>query len=122
MPLTPRRTRLLALASLLALACSNDFDPASRIKSLRVLAVRGEPVSPDLGASTTLSALVFTPDPAPSLPSAWSGGPSPGVANDGSPCRVPEADLAQLGGGVPVPPFDLGTGATARLDNTLPPA
>jgi hypothetical protein len=124
MPPTPRRTRLLALALLLApaAACSNDFDPPSRIKSLRVLAVRGEPVSPDLGASTTLSALVFTAEPDPSLTYAWSWCPFPGQANDGYPCKVTEADLAQLGGGITVPPFDLGTGVTAKLDNTLPPA
>jgi hypothetical protein len=112
---------LPCLLLLLATGCSNDFDPVSRIKSLRVLAVRSEPVSPPAGASTTLSALVFTPDPAPSLTYAWSWCPFPGSASAGYPCKVTEADLAQLGGGVTIPPFDLGTGATASFMNGLPP-
>jgi hypothetical protein len=122
-PLASPLAICLALpALLLTTACGADFDPTSRIKSLRVLAVRSEPVSPLAGASTTLSALVFTPEPDPSVSYAWSWCPFPGSANDGYPCKVTEADLAQLGGGVPIPPFDLGSGATATFMNGIPAA
>jgi hypothetical protein len=64
--------RLLAAAALALAACAPDFDPASQVDGLRVLAVRaeppeiapapaggGEPVAPDRAA---LTALVVRPD------------------------------------------------------------
>jgi hypothetical protein len=55
---------------------------------------------------------------------AWSFCPFAGPANEGYPCLIDEEDLAQLGGGAAasVPPFDLGSGETASLENTIDPA
>lgn len=129
-PRPPRRSpaRLLAplpLLAALAGGCGEGFPPENRIEQLRVMAIRSEPVAPAPGETTTLSALVYTPTPAdPTLSYAWSWCPLAGSPNDGYPCAIDEGQLAGMAGqaGVSFPPYDLGTGATAQLPHTVPPA
>jgi hypothetical protein len=115
---------LLVLAGVTGTGCGEDFPPPNRIQELRVLAIRSEPVAPAPGETTTLSALVFTPDPDPTVTYAWSWCPLPGGANEGYPCAIDEAELAALAGsaGQSLPPYDLGTGATAQMPHSINPA
>ena len=62
-----------AAGALPAAGCAADWDPFNRLNSLRVLAIRNEPVAPASGETTTFSALVYTPsgqDPA-TLEYSW---------------------------------------------------
>lgn len=112
----------LALAAVVgAAACGPGFDPPSLLLGLRVLGVRSEPVTPAAGESTTLSALVYAPPGAAPVTYAWSWCPFPGAASDGYPCLVSEAELAELTGGAPVPPYDLGDAETATFEHTIDP-
>jgi hypothetical protein len=121
----------LALSALLAAAtggggCGASFDPYERLNSLRVLAIKSEPVAPAPGETTTLSALVYSPwtsddDPSPQpFTYQWSWCPLPGPANDGYPCLITEKQIVDLGG--PELNFSLGAGATAQLTHNLDPA
>ncbi len=65
------RASILVLASLAVAACTPDFDPASRVEKLRVLAVQAEPpeIAPAPASGTpvapdraTLTSLVVRPD------------------------------------------------------------
>jgi len=112
-------------ASLGATACRPDFAPYNRLSALRVLGIQSEPPTPFTGEATTLSALVFTPTPDPSLTYKWSWCPVAAPAADGYRCLVEEQQLdgylAQAGL-PPLPPFDLGAGDTALFTNSLDPA
>ena len=55
----------LLTAALFAVACRSDFSPASEIRGLRVLAVRGEPPTVPLGAQAVMETLAVTPDGGP---------------------------------------------------------
>jgi hypothetical protein len=100
--------------------CSDDFAPYSRLSSLRVLGIAGDPAAPATGETTTLSAMVFTPTDEP-VTYAWSWCPVPGPSRSGYECLVTEAEAnGLLGGGVP--PYDLGKDPTATFTNSLPPA
>jgi hypothetical protein len=116
-----RTTILLALAAC-ALGCGETFDPASRLLSPRVLALRSEPVAPATGETTTLTPLVYLPPGMAVDRYAWSWCPLPGPASEGYPCLVGEDELAGLGGGGAIPPYDLGDGETATFENSLDPA
>jgi hypothetical protein len=122
---------VLALGALLAATtggggCGASFDPYDRLNSLRVLAIKSEPVAPAPGETTTLSALVYSPwtsddDPRPQpFTYQWSWCPLPGPANDGYPCLITEKQIADMGG--PALQFSLGEGATAQLTYDLDPA
>jgi hypothetical protein len=112
----------LALAASAA-GCAEDFDPYNRLTSLRVLAVQSEPASPGPGETTTLTPLVFTPEPGAAVTYAWSWCPFPGPARDGYPCLVTQEQATMLAGqtGVTIPPFDLGAGPTAQLPHGFDP-
>ena len=114
----PRWTLALALAA----GCA-DFDPYGRLTALRVLAVQSEPVAPAADETTTLTPLVYAAPGDEITATQWSWCPFPGPAADGYPCLITEADLARLAGddAADIPPFDLGTGATATLTNTVSP-
>jgi len=56
-----RRATLLAAALALA-ACSPEFDPASRIEKLRVVAIQAEPPELDPAGAATLTSLVLRAD------------------------------------------------------------
>ena len=127
---TRRRASLAAAAALLAAlgaagaGCSGDFDPYERLTSLRILAVKTDPVSPAPGESTTLSALVYTPPPTDpgAVTFHWSWCPFAGAANDGYPCLVTEEQLHAVA--PDAPPFDLPTDANqqATFKHGLDPA
>ncbi len=108
---------LLSLGS----GCSeDDFDPYNRVNSLRVLAVRSEPVAPAPGESTELSALLFVPEGQSEPEYTWSWCPFPGTAEDGYPCEVDEQALSKLAGPIELPDLDLGSGETATFTHSLP--
>src|SRR5687767_1930911 len=117
------RIALYAVVVATTAGCGEGFPPPNRIQELRVLAIKSEPVAPAPGESTTLSALVFTPDNDPSVTYAWSWCPLPGAANDGYPCLIDEAQLAAMAGmaGQMLPPYNLGNGPTAELTHTIDP-
>jgi len=115
---------LIAASSAGAAGCRPDFAPFNRLTALRVLGVQAEPPTPMIGESTTLSALVFTPTPDPTLSYHWTWCPLAASSTDGYKCLVTEPELdAYLSnaGFPPLPSFDLGTGATATFTNTIDP-
>jgi hypothetical protein len=114
---------LLSASVLAASACGGDFDPYNRVKTLRVLGIRSEPPTPAQGETATLSALVYTTAPDPTLTYAWSWCPVPGPANTGYPCMVTPEQLAMLSAqaGAPLPPLDLGTAPTASFTQSINP-
>jgi hypothetical protein len=96
--------------------CDDSFDPYSRLTALRVLAIRSEPASPAPGEPTTLSALVYTPDPSAPITYAWAWCPLPGSPSEGYRCHGTEAELVGAGSEpAGVSSLDLGSGATASL-------
>ncbi len=111
----------------MSLGCAPDFDPYLRLQELRVMAIQSNPVAPIPGESTTLTPLVFIPEGTPAPTFAWSWCPLVGTANDGYPCQLTEAQLAQqiqAAGADPsiLPPYNLGTQPTAVFPHTIPPA
>ena len=116
---------LLALLLLSSAGCTEDFDPYIRLKSLRVLAIAAHPPAPAPGEVSGFVPLLYLPAPDPTLQLAWSWCPVAGTANDGYPCLVSEAELSALSqqaGLPPPPPYDLGTGPTAKLQHLISPA
>ena len=112
---------LLAAAALLAAACSPDFDPASKVEKLRVLAVQAEPpeieppsgtaVAPDRAALTSFVLRAdFAADPAREttvayvacIPAPGNPGPNPCVLF--SELSDPAAVLAAAAGAACAPP------------------
>lgn len=118
-PLSHPGRLVLLVPALVIGACGGDFDPFNRIQALRVLAIRSEPVSPQVGETTELDALIYTPDRA-SVRHSWSWCPVPGSANQGYPCAVSESQLEMLG--LPKLSFDLGQEPSAHLNVALAPA
>jgi hypothetical protein len=99
--------------------CAPGFDPYNRLETLRVLAIRSDPVSPAPGETANLSALIYTAPDQPVTSYAWSWCPLVGPSTAGYPCLVTEADLSALVG-QPVS-FDLGSSSTASLTNSIAP-
>ena len=97
--------------------CGPGFDPYNRLLTLRVLAIRSQPVAPATGEETTIDAKVYTPD-GTAARYAWSW--CPFSVTPGAPCPISESDLSALAG-VPVS-YDLGTAPTAKFSNDIPPA
>jgi hypothetical protein len=110
---------LLAAAAGIGAGCAPSFDPYNRLETLRVLAIRSDPVSPASGETANLSALIYTAPGQPVTSYAWSWCPLVGPSTAGYPCVVTEADLSALAG-QPVS-FDLGASSTASLTNSLTP-
>ncbi|HEX2657819.1 MAG TPA: hypothetical protein VHU40_06090 [Polyangia bacterium] len=106
-------------------ACRPDFAPFNRVEALRILAVQAEPAAPLTGETSTLSALVFTPTPDPTLAYHWTWCPLGGAANDGGyacPFKEDELNAGLAAASLPpLPPFELGTGETAALTNSIDP-
>jgi len=104
-------------------ACHEDFAPYNRLTSPRVLAIASDPAAPATGETTTLSAVLYLPEGVTVSSYEWSWCPFAGSPSDGYPCLITEDDLAEYGGGaaLDIPPFDLGSEATATLENTIPP-
>jgi hypothetical protein len=107
----------LLVAFVTGAGCSPGFDPYNRLTSLRVLAIRSQPVAPAPGETTTIDAKVYTPDgQQPAY--AWSWCPFATAA--GASCPLGQEQAAALAG-VPIS-YDLGTAPTASLTNAIPPA
>jgi hypothetical protein len=102
-------------------ACGNDFAPASRLTSLRVIGLRSEPVAPAPGEVSTLSAFVYTSPGSPAPTYAWSWCPFASATADGAECLVTEAELTELTGQTDLPPYDLGSGETATFAHVIRP-
>ena len=130
-------TTAIASAALALFACSKSgFNTPTLLNKGRVLAIKAEPPQPALGASTTLSKLVYLPPPPPAPAPAdgadagvsvtewdWSWCPLPMSAADPAKCPIGQPEAAQLFAGisdVPVPPLYLGRGETATFTNPFP--
>jgi hypothetical protein len=113
-------TALLAIVAAAASAstgCGGSFDPYNRLNSLRVLAIRSNPVAPTTGDTTTIDAKLFTL-PGHDAMYAWSWCPvatAPGAA-----CPVTEDQVSMLAG-MPVS-FTLPTAAdgSTTFTNSFP--
>jgi hypothetical protein len=87
---------LLALSGTAAgTGCGGSFDPYNRLNSLRVLAIRSEPVAPAMGETSTIDAKLYTL-PGQDATYAWSWCPfatAPGAA-----CPITEGDVSAMTG------------------------
>ncbi len=118
--------RYLAGFALLLTACSDGFTAYNELDRLRVLAISAQDpwLAPD--QSTELSALVVQIDDRP-VTYRWSWCPLLGTPSEGYPCAISRVQLQAtideaLGSGViTVPPYELGTTATATYTYSLPP-
>ena len=122
MKLSLRLTLLAMIASAGAGAgCGGSFDPYNRLTSLRVLAIRSEPVAPATGETSKIDAKVYSVLGHDVTTYAWSWCPfatAPGAA-----CPISE-DQASMLAGMPVS-FTLPTamdGTTTTFTNNFPPA
>jgi hypothetical protein len=97
--------------------CGGNFDPYNRLNSIRVLAIRSEPVRPAFGDKSTLSARIYTPDGAAPASFEWSWCPvAPGPGVD---CPFTSAELTQMSG-VPVT-LELGATPEVEFTHNIPP-
>jgi hypothetical protein len=122
----------MAAALLALVACSpSGFNTPTLLNKPRILAIKADPAQPALGASTTLSALVYQPSGADAGVSvtgySWSWCPLATSSLDGYACPISQdagQDVAnQLFASLGVtgaPPLDLGTGETATFTNPFP--
>ncbi|MEO5767516.1 MAG: hypothetical protein ABIS92_04125 [Polyangia bacterium] len=116
---------LLALFTLIVLGCGPTFDPVARLTKLRVLALRAEPINPQLGELVTLEPLIYAPPEMAGQPFtySWSWCPYLGSANDGYACPLDDASLHAMGrevGVSEIPSLALGTDGTATFRNPFP--
>jgi hypothetical protein len=124
-------TIVMASAALALFACSKSgFNTPTLLNKPRVLAIQADPPQPALGASTTLSALVYPPpesvdggDAGAGVTYSWSWCPLPMSSTDPSQCPIGQDVANQLLAGisdVPVPLLDLGPGERATFTNPFP--
>jgi len=116
-----------------AAGCGEDFDPYTRLTSLRVLAIQSEvttqpanasgalQVSPGPGDTVTLTPVMFVPAGDTITSWAWRWCPLTGSPNNGYQCAFASAEDVMIKTGVTVPDFDLGTADKATFTNSLPP-
>ena len=118
-------------AALALLSCSRSgFNTPTLLDKPRVLAIKADPPQPALGASTTLSKLVYLPpasvdggDPGAGVTYDWWWCPLPMSSTDPSQCPIDQPQADQLFAGisdVPVPSLYLGAGETATFTNPFP--
>jgi hypothetical protein len=107
-----------ALAAALAAGCKNEFERASYIGGLRVLAIKAEPPEVPPGGSTHLEALVVDPVTT-AIEATWTACPQPSAGGSGA-----TVDVACLDpdGGVPRTPLGTGLTATATMPMVTPEA
>lgn len=87
---------LVTLAAGAAVGCGGSFDPYNRLNSLRVLAIRSEPVAPATGDTTTIDAKVYTLSAHADVTFAWSWCPVATAA--GAACPITEDQVSMLAG------------------------
>jgi hypothetical protein len=108
----------LLAAGAIAAGCGASFDPYNRLKTLRVLAIRTEPVTVGPGETTTIDAKIYTPDPTGALVKYhWTWCPFAGVT--GGECPVTE-DQASMLAGVSIR-YDLHDESQASFTHVIPP-
>ena len=122
------RARLGATALLAMIAgagvvagCGGSFDPYNRLNSLRVLAIRSEPVAPATGETSKIDAKVYSVLGHDVTTYAWSW--CPFATATGAACPISE-DQASMLAGMPVS-FTLPTaadGSTTTFTNDFPPS
>jgi len=130
-------TPVMVGVALALVACSrSDFNTPTLLNKPRILAIKADPAQPALGASTTLSALVYQPPPSADAGAgadagigvtgySWSWCPLATSSADGFACPIGSDAANQLFadlGIVDAPPLDLGTGETAIFRNPFPSA
>jgi hypothetical protein len=102
--------------------CGPGFDPYNRLSSLRVLAIRSEPVAPTTGETTTIDTKVYVPinQSLDATDYYWSWCPFSTTA--GADCPITE-DQASALAGMPIS-YQLATSATGTTSftNAIPPA
>ena len=124
-------TTMMAGAALALLSCSRSgFNTPTLLNKVRVLAIQADPPQPALGASTTLSKLVYLPpasvdggDPGAGVTYDWWWCPLPMSSTDPAQCPIGQDVADQLFAGisdVPVQPLYLGAGKTATFTNPFP--
>ncbi len=121
------------VATAAAAGCGEDFDPYTRLTSLRVLAIQSEvktqpanasggfQVSPGPGDTATLTPVMFVPEGDVITAWSWRWCPLAGSAFNGYECAFASADEVMMMTGFTVPDFDLGTEGTASFTNSFPP-
>jgi hypothetical protein len=132
-------TPVMVGVALALLGCSSsDFNTPTLLNKPRILAIKADPAQPALGASTTLSALVYQPPPSADADAgagadagigvigySWSWCPLATSSIDGFTCPIGQDAANQLFAGlgiVDAPPLDLGPGETATFKNPFPSA
>jgi hypothetical protein len=129
-------TPVMVGVALALLGCSSSgFNTPTLLNKPRILAIQADPAQPALGASTTLTALVYQPPPLADGGTAgasvtgysWSWCPLATSSADGFACPMGQdggQDVAnQLFAGLGItgaPPLDLGTGDSASTAFTNP--
>jgi len=114
----------IAVAALTLLGCADDFDPYNLITEHRLLGISATPPSLREDETTTLAALVTENDAS----FEWSWCPISAGGLAGYECSITQPELQALvdealgAGVVEIPPFELGTEATAEFTYTLPEA
>jgi hypothetical protein len=100
--------------------CGGSFDPYNRLTSLRVLAIRSEPVAPQPGESSKIDAKVYPLPEHGAATYAWSW--CPFATASGAACPISE-DQASMLAGMPVS-FTLTTAPdnSTTFTNYFPPA
>lgn len=113
----------LALAGLASGACGSEFDPASYLNDLRVLALRATPLEAGPGDTVTITPHVNVPSGQRLSQPSWSFCPFSAGSTQAYRCAVPQCETAlpaESDGRVLADPWSLARQCLSRL--TLPPA
>ena len=89
----PAPTTLLAVALLLGAGCS-DFDPASYLTELRVLAITSDPIDAVGLEELVLEAHLYVPPEERLISETWSYCPLSAGSQGAFACRVPQCEVA----------------------------
>jgi hypothetical protein len=105
-------------ATATATGCGGSFDPYNRLNSIRVLALRSDPVRPTVGETSKLSAMIYTPNEIAPASFEWSWCPVTTAA--GADCPFSSAQLTEMAQ-VPIN-LELGSTPEASFVHNIPPA
>jgi hypothetical protein len=135
--MTSRLSSVVAAAvvatAVAAAGCGEDFDPYTRLTSLRVLAIKSEVMtqppnasggyqaSPGPGDTTTLTPFVFVPAGDVVTSWSWRWCPLAGSPSNGYRCAFASAEEVMMATGFTVPDFALGNADFATFTNNFPP-
>jgi len=85
----PRAILFVACTAWALGACTEDFDPQSKVSYLRILAIQAETPRLAAGENTAVQALAVTEDPDRLINLTWEICPFTGPAIEGYPCLFP---------------------------------